>query len=95
MRGKRSKQYRKLMQQYGLNFGFREPYQVLREFSIRPGFAHNYADKSIEVDANMIKDADRFKMDLIGGLERTLHGQVKPSMPPRPYGVKTRANSRQ
>jgi len=29
MRGKRSKQYRKLMQQYGLSFGFREPYQVL------------------------------------------------------------------
>jgi U3 small nucleolar RNA-associated protein 23 len=28
----------------------------------------------------MIKDADRFKMDLVGGLERTLHGQVKPSM---------------
>ena len=31
MRGKRSKQYRKLMQQYGITFGFREPYQVLRE----------------------------------------------------------------
>ncbi|KAL3417289.1 hypothetical protein PVAG01_11289 [Phlyctema vagabunda] len=59
MRGKRSKQYRKLMQQYGLTFGFREPYQVL-------------------VDAEIIKDADRFKMDLVGGLERTLHGQVKP-----------------
>jgi len=59
MRGKRSKQYRKLMQQYGLSFGFREPYQVL-------------------VDADMIRDADRFKMDLVGGLERTLHGQVKP-----------------
>lgn len=29
MRGKRAKQYRKLMQQYGLTFGFREPYQVL------------------------------------------------------------------
>ncbi|KAL2059301.1 hypothetical protein ABVK25_000593 [Lepraria finkii] len=29
MRGKRSKQYRKLMQQYGMVFGFREPYQVL------------------------------------------------------------------
>jgi hypothetical protein len=29
MRGKRAKQYRKLMQQYGLSFGFREPYQVL------------------------------------------------------------------
>ena len=29
MRGKRSKQYRKLMQQYSLTFGFREPYQVV------------------------------------------------------------------
>lgn len=29
MRGKRSKQYRKLMQQYHLHFGFREPYQVI------------------------------------------------------------------
>jgi hypothetical protein len=27
----------------------------------------------------MIRDADRFKMDLVGGLERTLQGQVKPS----------------
>ncbi|PQE19988.1 DUF726 domain protein [Rutstroemia sp. NJR-2017a BVV2] len=26
----------------------------------------------------MQQDADKFKMDLIGGLERTLHGQVKP-----------------
>jgi hypothetical protein len=32
MRGKRAKQYRKLMQQYGLSFGFREPYQVLGMF---------------------------------------------------------------
>jgi hypothetical protein len=60
MRGKRSKQYRKLMNQYGMTFGFREPYQVL-------------------LDAQIIEDAARFKMDLIGGLERTLHGQVKPS----------------
>ncbi|KAH6709285.1 putative rRNA-processing protein utp23 [Leptodontidium sp. MPI-SDFR-AT-0119] len=59
MRGKRSKQYRKLMQQYGLSYGFRVPYQVL-------------------LDAEMIRDADRFKMDLVGGLERTLHGEVKP-----------------
>ncbi|PBP28246.1 hypothetical protein BUE80_DR000758 [Diplocarpon rosae] len=59
MRGRRSKQYRKLMQQYGLSYGFREPYQVL-------------------LDADIIKDADRFKMDLVGGLERTLHGEVKP-----------------
>lgn len=47
------------MQQYGLSFGFREPYQVL-------------------LDADIIRDADRFKMDLIGGLERTLNGKVKP-----------------
>lgn len=29
MRGKRSKQYRKLMEQFSMSFGFREPYQVL------------------------------------------------------------------
>lgn len=29
MRAKRSKKYRKLMHQYELTFGFREPYQVL------------------------------------------------------------------
>ncbi|KAG0135903.1 Fcf1-domain-containing protein [Tuber indicum] len=59
MRGKRSKAYRKLMSQYNISFGFREPYQVL-------------------VDAEILKDSDRFKMDLVGGLERTLQGQVKP-----------------
>jgi hypothetical protein len=57
MRGKRSKQYRKLMHQYELTFGFREPYQVL-------------------LDAEIIQDAGRFKMDLLKNLERTLHGQV-------------------
>ncbi|PUU82030.1 Fcf1-domain-containing protein [Tuber borchii] len=59
MRGKRSKAYRKLMSQYNISFGFREPYQVL-------------------LDAEIVKDSDRFKMDLVGGLERTLQGQVKP-----------------
>ncbi|KAF2858775.1 hypothetical protein K470DRAFT_220492 [Piedraia hortae CBS 480.64] len=34
MRAKRSKQYRKLMQQYSLTFGFREPYQVLLDAEI-------------------------------------------------------------
>jgi U3 small nucleolar RNA-associated protein 23 len=72
MRGKRSKQYRKLMQQYGLSFGFREPYQVL-------------------VDADILRDADRFKMDLIGGLERTLHGEVKPSIPPLSFIITVRS----
>ncbi|KAM3565425.1 hypothetical protein ARSEF4850_001379 [Beauveria asiatica] len=59
MRGKRSKQYRKLMEQYCMTFGFREAYQVL-------------------VDAEMVQDACRFKMDLAAGLERTVHGKVKP-----------------
>lgn len=60
MRGKRSKQYKKLMQQYGLVFGFREPYQVI-------------------VDAQMIQDAEQFRMNLVLALERVLHGKVKPS----------------
>ncbi|KAK0654417.1 rRNA-processing protein utp23 [Lasiodiplodia hormozganensis] len=34
MRGKRAKQYRKLMHQYALTFGFREPYQVLVDSEI-------------------------------------------------------------
>ncbi|KAI8309005.1 rRNA-processing protein utp23 [Colletotrichum sp. SAR11_59] len=59
MRGKRSKQYRKLMNQYALTWGFREPYQCL-------------------VDAEMVVDCHNFKYDLLAGLERTLHGKVKP-----------------
>ncbi|KAF2716321.1 hypothetical protein K431DRAFT_289510 [Polychaeton citri CBS 116435] len=34
MRAKRSKQYRKLMNQYAITFGFREPYQVLIDSGI-------------------------------------------------------------
>ncbi|KAF6810704.1 rRNA-processing protein utp23 [Colletotrichum sojae] len=60
MRGKRSKQYRKLMNQYSLTWGFREPYQCL-------------------VDAEMVVDCQKSKYDLLAGLERTLHGKVKPS----------------
>ncbi|KAI8719034.1 hypothetical protein NCS52_00683700 [Fusarium sp. LHS14.1] len=59
MRGKRSKQYRKLMEQFSMTFGFREPYQVL-------------------VDAEMVLDSSRFKMDLEPALSRTVHGKVKP-----------------
>lgn len=48
-------------------------------------------DYFVAVDADVIRDADKFKMDLVGGLERTLHGQVKPSMPlstlPNPLSV--------
>ena len=62
MRGKRSKQYRKLMHKYALTFGFREPYQVL-------------------LDAAIMQDMSRFHMDVVSGLEKTLHGKVKPSRP--------------
>jgi U3 small nucleolar RNA-associated protein 23 len=82
MRGKRAKQYKKLMQQYGLNFGFREPYQVLcmlDHASASSDHSRTWLTFLTTVDAEIIKDADRFKMDLLGGLERTLHGQVKPS----------------
>lgn len=80
------------MQQYGLSFGFREPYQVLGEFPCarwtpKSNLQEELGDQFLGgciltitlVDADVLKDADRFKMDLIGGLERTLHGQVKPS----------------
>lgn len=33
------------------------------------------------LDAELVVDGTRFKMDLVPALERTLHGQVKPSMP--------------
>ena len=86
MRGKRAKQYKKLMQQYGLQFGFREPYQVLRTYSLVPlplprGTSSPLLESLLTVhvvDADIIKDADKFKMDLLGGLERILHGTVKP-----------------
>lgn len=31
------------------------------------------------VDAQMIQDSEGFKMDLLGGLERTLGDKIKPS----------------
>ena len=71
------------MQQYGLSFGFREPYQVLGIFPQRiQSPSKQLLILWLTVDADMIKDADRFKMDLVGGLERTLQGQVKPSPSP-------------
>ncbi|KAI9770264.1 MAG: hypothetical protein M1840_003422 [Geoglossum simile] len=77
MRGKRSKQYRKLMQQYGMTFGFREPFQVLRSYP-NIGQHGRRVVNIVLVDAGIIQDAARFKMDLVGGLKRTLHGEVKP-----------------
>ena len=77
MRGKRSKQYRKLMQQYGLIFGFREPYQVLGNWELFLSKCQN--TKICLVDSQMIHDTERFKMDLAAGLEKTLQGHIKPS----------------
>ena len=37
----------------------------------------------------MIQDAEGFKMDLVGGLERVLHGKVKPSTRARPCHIKS------
>ena len=77
------------MQQYALSFGFREPYQVLGEV-VDLGTLLYMQLLTIEtlVDADIIRDADRFKMDLVGGLERTLQAQVKPSTYPSPLLLK-------
>ena len=42
---------------------------------------------SLAVDAQMIQDAEGFKMDLVGGLGRVLHGKVKPSTRARPCHI--------
>lgn len=78
MRGKRSKQYKKLMQQYGLVFGFREPYQVIGAYSHFSCTTYPSSSQYV-VDAQMIQDADKFTMNLVPALERVLHGRVKPS----------------
>ncbi|KAF3046366.1 hypothetical protein E8E12_005531 [Didymella heteroderae] len=59
MKLKRAKAYKKLLHQYELNFGFREPYQVL-------------------LDSAILQDAYKFKIDLVGRLEKVLGAKVKP-----------------
>lgn len=61
-----------------MTFGFREPYQVLGE-GFRQRHAGEYTDRPIVVDAEMVIDSCRFKMDLAPALQRTVHGQVKGS----------------
>ena len=78
MRGKRAKAYRKLMHQYAVHFNFREPYQVLCKLNLSPA-RQSSLTVVVTVDSQIIQDAARYKMDLIGGLERTLQGKVKPS----------------
>lgn len=77
MRAKRSKKYRKLMHQYELTFGFREPYQVLGMALARSYFTSDILT-CLLVDSNFLRAVSSFKMDLIPALERTLQGKVKP-----------------
>lgn len=86
MRAKRSKKYRKLMHQYELTFGFREPYQVLGTliWELRGEAIESriilfiFTDFEHKVDSNFLRAVHSFKMDLIPALERTVQGKVKP-----------------
>jgi U3 small nucleolar RNA-associated protein 23 len=49
----------------------------MHQYEMTFGFREPY---QVLVDAAMVQDAHRFKMDLPVALERTLHGKVKPSM---------------
>lgn len=63
-----------------MTFGFREPYQILGMQIIFCGwFGSITTDSLLLVDAEMVHDASRFKMDLAASLERTVHGKAKPS----------------
>lgn len=60
-----------------MTFGFREPYQIIGKS--RSSTAAVAGTHTFLVDAEMVKDACRFKMDLEAGLQRTVHGKVKTS----------------
>lgn len=68
------------MDQFSMTFGFREPYQILGKSAmpVSAGIARNKAN-CFSVDAEMVRDSCRFKMDLEPALSRTVHGQVKAS----------------
>ncbi|KAK5001020.1 hypothetical protein LTR66_000225 [Elasticomyces elasticus] len=53
MRGKRSKQYRKLMHQYSLHFNFREPYQVLVDASMVQDTARFHMDLATSLERTL------------------------------------------
>lgn len=60
-------------------FGFREPYQILGLPALNVQFVVFWLTVHL-VDAQMIQDSQRFSMDLVASLERTLSAKVKPSM---------------
>lgn len=49
----------------------------MAQFEMTFGFRSPY---QVLIDAQIIQDTEKFKMDLVGGLERTLSGKVKPSI---------------
>ena len=63
------------MSQYGHVFGLREPYQVIGAY-LHP-LLFSMCTHAVQVDAQMIQDAERFTMDLLSSLERVLHGKDK------------------
>jgi hypothetical protein len=81
---------RKLMKKYCLTFGFREPYSVLGPYiqryldiifvAGRVGqlLIHNFSHKT--VDSDIVRECAQLKLDLLNGLQRTLHSpEIKPS----------------
>lgn len=76
-----------------MTFGFREPYQVIGKAlwpsPSLPIYEGNQILTQLPVDAEMVQDSCKFKMDLAAALERTVHGKVKPSTsrcPTTPHG---------
>lgn len=49
---------------------------AVHQYALHFGFREPY---QVLLDADIIRDAFRFKMNFITGLEKALHGQVKPS----------------
>lgn len=47
----------------------------MHQYAVTFNFREPY---QVLLDAQILHDAERFKMDLVGGLERTLQGKIKP-----------------
>ncbi|KAF2707775.1 hypothetical protein K504DRAFT_446879 [Pleomassaria siparia CBS 279.74] len=76
MKGKRMKAYRKLMHQYELQFGFREPYQGTNP--ARKYHRDNLLTLGVIADSSIIRDASNSKIDFPGRLRQVLQGEIKP-----------------
>lgn len=79
MRQKRAKAYRKLMHLYCMNFGFRQPYQVLGASHCIACVVCARADSHSLVDSQMCTESASQKTDVTKQLATVLQGSVKPS----------------